>query len=214
MCGVLFFGSVQQGHGTDSSDLDFYIVVQGNEGWNNKKYYEGVLVEAYYYPAAYWEKAIAESQPVMFAFATGSKAWDSQGHLEQLMDKARTIYSRGPEPLSDLQINNWRITLTELLSDMEGMSTAARGSKIGAASLITRALEGYCALNKIWLTKQEKLAESVSQRDRTLGSLLHEYEEHGNLQQARNIIQYVLNRHGGRMDEYEGPRMKLDKERL
>jgi len=50
--GILFFGSVQQGRGR-SSDLDFYVIVSGEEGWNYKKYIKGILVEAYFYTAKY-----------------------------------------------------------------------------------------------------------------------------------------------------------------
>lgn len=207
--GVLFFGSVQQGSEKDSSDLDFYIILNGEEGWNYKKYRKGILVEAYFYPAKYWEKTIQESHQAMIAFATGTNVYDSNGYVEGLINKAKTVYNQGPEELNPIQKANWRITLTELLSDLEGLQNETRNGAIHYGWSITRALEGYCTLNRIWPMKQEKLVNNLSLQDKELESYLEKYEHVSTLDHAKMIIEYILNRHGGRIDEYEGPRMKF-----
>lgn len=197
--GLLFFGSIQQGQGKHSSDLDFYAIVEGNEGWNYKKFVKDVLVEAYFFPRKQWEVAIEESPHVMIAFATGTNVIDVDGHLEQLINKAKKYYRDGPEELTPRQKTNWRITLTELLSDLDGIEERNKHSGIFLGSAIMKALEGYCALNRIWTVKQEDLASYLSGQDAELAGYLNVYEQNSSVENAKIILSYILNRHGGRV---------------
>lgn len=78
--GILFFGSAQRNEEKKTSDLDFYIIVDGDEGWNYKKFYNGVPVEAYFYPLQQWLKGIKENHHIMNAFATGTNCIHQKQH--------------------------------------------------------------------------------------------------------------------------------------
>jgi len=74
---------------------------------------------------------------------------------------------------------------------------------------VNAGMEAYCALNRIWPTKQEKLADHLSRLDAQLDRFIEQYENDSSVDNARTIIEYIVNKHGGRMNEYGGPRMKL-----
>lgn len=113
----------------------------------------------------------------MFSFATGLSVFDADGRLGELVNQAKVNYNQGPEQLTRLQKANWRITLTENLSDLDGLQREQIGASIFAGWAITRALEGYCALNRLWAMKQEKLVSEVSSKDEELGRFINGYEK-------------------------------------
>lgn len=208
--GILFFGSVQKGTESPSSDLDLYVVVDGNESWNYKKKMSQVPVEVYFFPASYWQKALEDSHHVMIAFATGSIILDRKHELKHLVELAKQRYTIGPPELSQLEINNLRIQLTELASDVEGVKpdTVEEMMLIGIA--FSQALEAYCAFHKIWPSKPGKLQESMLKSDVTLRKIVTEMEEKTNHKEVIiRFIDYVLKDKGGRLEEYEGPRFKV-----
>lgn len=207
--GILFFGSAQRDQEKETSDLDFYIIVTGDMGWNFKKYYKDVSVEAYFYPDKFWGKLVHESVHVMHAFASGTAIYSVGSELSDLIEKAIKQYNKGPEPLTPIQRNNWRIELTESLLDIEGQIESKTSNPIFSGWSIIRALEGYCALNGIWLVKPSKIEEWASEHDREIKFLLNQYRLLPNLINLKNIIEYILTKHEGRLLEYDGPRERI-----
>jgi len=74
----------------------------------------------------------------MLSFATGTNILDSNGQLEELINQAKAIYSQGPAELNQVQRANWRITLTELLADLEGLQEDSRKACIFTGWALTR----------------------------------------------------------------------------
>lgn len=205
--GILFFGSVQRNEATDSSDLDFYIIVDGEEGWNYKRNIKGIPVEAYFFPEHFWRRLIKENVQVMIAFATGSVIHDSKSLTKSLVDMANDIYHKGPKALSSIKKANWRITLTELISDIEGLEG---NGFVFLGWAITKALEGYCELNQLWPIKPDNLVPYVLSKDNELGELIDQFCSNPSKSTATGIIHYILTKHDGPIKEYEGPRMNLN----
>jgi hypothetical protein len=206
--GILFFGSAQRNQEKETSDLDFYLIIAGDMGWSSKKYYKDVPVEAYFYPYKLWRKLVCESVNVMHAFASGTAIYSVGSELSELIKLAKRQYDKGPEVLTSIQRNNWRIELTELFLDIEGQIDSSTSHIFGGWSII-RALEGYCALNRIWLVKPSKIEEWVSEHDTEIKFLLKQYRLQPDLINLKNIIEYILTGHNGRILEYEGPREKV-----
>ncbi|MDR6555501.1 hypothetical protein [Paenibacillus qinlingensis] len=204
--GILFFGSAQRGQENETSDLDFYVIVAEDIGWNFKKYYNNVLIEAYYYPLKLWKKLIYESANIMHAFASGAIVYSISSEISELIELAISRYNKGPEQLTPIQKNNWRIELTELLLDIEGRMDSETNNIIWGGWSIIKVLEGYCALNRIWLVKPSNLEKWVSEQDKDMKLLLELYKFQPDLINLKSIIECVLIKHGGRILEYEGPK--------
>ena len=206
--GILFFGSAQQGKESVFSDLDFYIVVEGEEGWNFKKIINEVPIEAYFLPQCQWQKQINESPHVLRSFATGDIIYDIDLCLNELVAYSKNKYDQGPDELTELQKSNWRITLTELCSDLEGEIHPSANNRIFSGWAVVKALESYCALNRIWSDKTEKLVHQLSKLDSDIESLLTKYNDSPSPLNAKMLVEYVLKQNGGPITEYEGPRIK------
>jgi predicted nucleotidyltransferase len=206
--GILFFGSAQQGKESPSSDLDFNIVVDSDEGWNFKRLIHGVPVEAYFLPKDQWRKLLDESPHVLKSFATGTIVYDTDSCLRELAAYAKKKYDEGPEELSDLQKANWRITLTEICRDLEGQLQSGAENPIFSGWAISKALEGYCALARVWADKTEKLVERWSAMDSQMKKLIEQYNDNPSTEHAKKLVEHILDKHGGPITEYEGPRIK------
>ena len=206
--GILFFGSAQQGKESPCSDLDFYIVAESDEGWNYKKFICGVPVEAYFLPKNQWQKLIDESPHVLKSFATGTIVYDTNFSLQELVAYAKNKYEQGPDELSDLQKANWRITLTEICLDLEGQLQSGVVNHIFSGWALSKALEGYCALPRVGPDKTEKLVGQCSALDSEIENLIKQYNDNPSTLNAKNLVEYILNKHGGPITEYTGPRIK------
>lgn len=200
--------SGQQGKESPGSDLDFHIVVDSDEGWNYKKFINGVPVEAYFLPQNQWRKLIDESPHVPTSFATGTIVYDTDSCLHELSAYARKKYDEGPAELSDLQKANWRITLTEICLDLEGQLLSGAENPIFSGWAISKALEGYCALARVWTDKTEKLVERLAALDSEMKKLIEQYKDHPSTLHAKKLVEHILDQHGGPITEYEGPRIK------
>jgi hypothetical protein len=144
----------------------------------------------------------------MHAFASGVAIYSVGSELSELIELAKRQYDKGPEALTSIQRNNWRIELTELLLDIEGQIDSSTSHILGGWSII-RALEGYCALNRIWLVKPLKIEEWVSEHDTEIKFLLKQYRLLPKLINLKNIIEYILTEHNGRIWNMKDQEKKL-----
>lgn len=144
----------------------------------------------------------------MDAFAWGTIIFDTNDMLKKIKEMAQAIYNEGPKPLSTIEKANWRITLTELLADLNGLH-ASKDHGIFLGWTVMKALEGYCELTPLWPSKPEKLVAKLKKYDPNLAVYIDKFENKPEIQSARAIIQYVLDQHGGPIKEYEGPRINL-----
>ncbi|MDX8046291.1 nucleotidyltransferase domain-containing protein [Gracilibacillus sp. S3-1-1] len=211
--GVLFFGSVQRGEETETSDLDFYATVSGKEGWNYKKIVKGIPVEIYFFPSNYWNNALQRNHQIMIAFAEGTVVLNRHIEINELCNKARSLFEKGPKSLTNLEINNWRIKLTELALDLEGISdNQSLESKVYIGIAVSEALQAYFAFNKMWYHKLGRIPESIINQDRVLSKLISDLSSSGenDIENIITLIDHILQSNGGRLEEYNGPRVSVE----
>ncbi|MBP1994446.1 nucleotidyltransferase domain-containing protein [Paenibacillus eucommiae] len=210
--GILFFGSVQLGDPTHTSDLDLFAIVEGCETWNFRRLVEGIEVEVYFLPADLCHQNL-ENGNITFvkAFATGAALLDLNGKLAELAAFAKQIYDMGPSPLNLLEQGNWRIRLSDLIRDLEGISPEAPESHLLAPMLVTLSLEAYCAFHRLWTEKHSRLIKYVFNHNPQFGQSVIQFFKSPVFQpdQAISIADNVLEPFGGRLLEYEGPHISI-----
>jgi len=208
--GVLFFGSVQRGDEKDNSDIDLYAVVSCNECWNYKKYISGVLTEVYFAPADKWKESIENGHVITIkAFAGGTVLFERDNEVSELIELAKRQWENGPKPLTPIQINNWRIKLTEYIQDIECLPEDGYQCRLLCGIAVPSALEAFCALNGIWPEKPERIIDCIGKYDAKLSRMAREFYESNErgISWAIKIIDHVIQPFGGRLIEYEGPRI-------
>ncbi|WP_199615100.1 nucleotidyltransferase domain-containing protein [Paenibacillus alkalitolerans] len=209
---ILFFGSVQQGDSTPSSDIDLFAIVEGNESWNYRRIVKGIEVEVYFLPEQLCRTSLENRNSIFVkAFSTGTALLDWNGKICELSALAKQLYDAGPVPPDSLKQNNWRIRLSDLIRDLEGSPPDSPESRMLASSLVSLSLEAYCYFQGLWSEKQSRLIKHISIHNPDLGQEVIRFyttpAPHPN--QAISIADYVLEPVGGRLLEYDGPRVSI-----
>jgi predicted nucleotidyltransferase len=208
---ILFFGSVQQGQPTVASDLDLFVIVDGNETWNYKRIVDHVEVEVYFLPARLCKINIEKGDAIFVrAFSSGSPLLDKNGDLALLSELAKKVYQDGPKPLDSLQKSNIRIRLSEFIRDLEGLNPETPEAKMLSSILVISSIEAYYQINQIWPVKQSKMIRDLSIYNPQLGqkiSRFYLFDMTPDL--AMEICDDVLRSVGGRIREYQGPRVPI-----
>jgi len=210
---ILFFGSVQQGNPTPTSDIDLFAIVEGDETWNYRRIINGIEVEVYFLP---YRLCIAnlENGDVTFikAFSTGTPLLDENDYMTKLSERAKQLYAIGPKPLDLLHQNNIRIRLSDLIKDLEGLPSNTPESRMLASSLVSLSLDAYCKINQVWSEKSSRLIRCISTHNPKLGEEVTQFfmSLELNPTQAISIADSVLEFVGGRLLEYEGPRIQSE----
>ncbi|GMQ55679.1 hypothetical protein AN1V17_00710 [Vallitalea sediminicola] len=209
--GILLFGSVQRGEARENSDIDLNVIVNCNESWNYKKRVCGVLAEVYFSPYFQWEKLIKEDRniAVLRAFSTGTFIYKKESTIEQLKELATMVIEEGPKPLKSVQVANWRIKLSELLEDLMFLPEDSPQSYILANNIINITMEAFCQLNNLWSVKLEKMLDYISKYNSELYKMIVNFYKSNifSISQVEEIVDIVLKPFGGRLLEYEGPRL-------
>jgi hypothetical protein len=211
--GILFFGSVQRGETTPTSDLDLYMVVEQEQTWSARRKSHGIEVEVYFAPAHEWRRNLKDRHVIVVkAFATGSILLDRKGEVARLASLGRMIWSEGPSQLEPLQVANWRIRLSDAIRDLEGLPPGSAEACLLTGMLLPLALEAYCGLHRLWPEKPGKLLARVADHDPGLGRRMIQFYQSDGLpaQQAITLVDCVLEPFGGRLLEYEGPRVPCE----
>ena len=56
------------------------------------------------------------------AFSSGTVLFENDKEVSELIELGKQLWEKGPKPLTQLQIGNSRIKLTEYIQDIEGLS--------------------------------------------------------------------------------------------
>ncbi|HVA91065.1 MAG TPA: nucleotidyltransferase domain-containing protein, partial [Chloroflexota bacterium] len=177
---VLFFGSVQRGEASADSDLDFYVATTGGDYWRSAREIGGVAAELFCNPVSRLRQMFEnEDQIALNAFATGELVLDRHGEGQVLVDRAKRSWTAGPKPLSADVAARWRYRITALASDAEGLAKGSADARLVAGLLVPLALEGYCALNRVWADQPKPLIARVAETDADLAGMVASFYEHG-----------------------------------
>jgi predicted nucleotidyltransferase len=94
--GFVLAGSVAQGTSDEFSDLDFYVLTNGNQRWRLCWMLEGIPVEVFFNPFEYLQKRIENDVTALHMLASGIMILEHP-ELRILQEKAREILSQPPK---------------------------------------------------------------------------------------------------------------------
>ncbi|WP_235692660.1 hypothetical protein [Deinococcus aquaedulcis] len=95
---ALWCGSAARGEANAHSDLDFHVLVDGDERWRGNWLVDGVPVEVFHNPARKVRAMFAAGDAATIAmYAEGRPVWPHPD-LDALMAEARALYAVGPAP--------------------------------------------------------------------------------------------------------------------
>ena len=155
--------------GNENSDIDIYVIVSGDECWNFKKYFSGVITEIYFCPAREWKRNMENGHATTLrAFSSGTVLFENDKEVSELIELGKQLWEKGPKPLTQLQIGNSRIKLTEYIQDIEGLPADSYQNKLLYGMVVPLALDAYCPLNQKWPEKTEKLIDCIGKYDTKL----------------------------------------------
>ncbi|MFZ5816217.1 MAG: hypothetical protein ACOY93_13115 [Bacillota bacterium] len=207
--GILFTGSVQQGHPDPTSDLDLYVVTHKRLTWRETRRCAGVTTELFINNVASMRWRITRPDEIAAAagFATGVVLLDRTGEVAELQALARRRWEAPPPALTPEQVDLLRYALTDLAEDLEDVAHDPVNSRVVGAALIQQAMEAFCKIHRHHGAKAKRLFAYVSERDKLLGIMLRDYYARGmHAKHAQEIVDYVLAPVGGRLIEWQSPK--------
>ena len=102
------------------------------------------------------------------AFSSGTVLFENDKEVSELIELGKQLWEKGPKPLTQLQIGNSRIKLTEYIQDIEGLPADSYQNKLLYGMVVHLALDAYCPLNQKWPEKTEKLIDCIGKYDTKL----------------------------------------------
>jgi len=200
---ALFFGSAQRGRLEAHSDLDFYVLVDGDERWREGRMRDDLPLELSFSPARYLAQRLREHSPVVaHALATGEILFDRTGELAALVSEARRLWAAGPPPASDAERLRWRFRLTDLFHDLCDLGSDGPDAAAVAALLVQRAVEAACACRGTWLPPRKQMVEALHRDQPELAPLVERYYTAPGVAAALSVGEHVLDDLGGLLVEY------------
>ncbi|MHA0041748.1 hypothetical protein [Deinococcus sp. PEB2-63] len=161
---ALWCGSAARGEGNAHSDLDFHVLVSGDERWRANYVVEGVPVEAFHNPLRKVRAMFAAGQgDTITMYAEGRPVWPHPD-LDALIAEARALHDAGPEarPLGQQA----RFRLVEEVMDARALAAAGDPLHVlvacRAAALAVEALFGARGW---WAVKPQRWLSTLQERD-------------------------------------------------
>lgn len=150
--GALFFGSAQRGENTAWSDLDLYVLHNGEEKWSEGRRARGYLVELSFSPIRCMRQhLVSNNAAVTHAFATRSILLDRTGEVASLVEEARRRWVDGPPPADSADRLRWQFRLTDSIFDLRDLAADDPDTRAIASVLVQQAIEAACACAGRWL---------------------------------------------------------------
>ncbi|HYF95058.1 MAG TPA: nucleotidyltransferase domain-containing protein [Symbiobacteriaceae bacterium] len=205
--GILFFGSALAGTAGPTSDLDLYVIRQGERYSSHisLRRYAGVEVEVHFAPQAFWQEKLEQGNVVILhGFATGQALLDRTGAVAELGTLARRKLEDGPPAPTAAEVDRWRYRLTDLDKDLEDVAGQPADERLLGALLVQQCLEAFCALNRLWGDKPKRLIAYVERHDPELGRMARTFFAGGmDRHLAHTLVDRVLAPHGGRIGVWD-----------
>lgn len=211
-------GSVVRGDATKTSDLDILIITDHPDApYRESRIEQGWPIEVFVHTiesaARYFASDAQRRRPTLPMLCTeGVILRDQNGQAAMLRNEAQAILDAGPEPLSEVEISNYRYFLTDLLDDLEG-STRSEETLFIAGELAALAAEVLLASNQRWIGKGKWIPRAIRRYDpfaaQQLVTALQAVYSGGSPDALISFVDGILKPLGGRLfDGYKLPGRK------
>ncbi len=163
-------GGILSAHRTATSDLDIVVVLAGPPAPYRESFrWRGWPIETFVHDADsleyFFGKDIARRRPNLARMCTGGVVLAGRREETDLFqERARSILTAGPPPLSGTELDLARYGLTDLLDDLAGSTDAGETALIGwhvwiATAELALMLSGHWLGTSKWLLRELRSAD-------------------------------------------------------
>jgi hypothetical protein len=208
---ALLFGSVARGEATPTSDLDILIVSSEDTRFYRKSYRDyGWVIEVFIGSQIFNEEKIQRppvnhSPSYLTSWAEGIILKDHDDFARNLKEKAIRFLERGPDPLTEQQINQYRYVITEWRDDLIDSKSYEEGLFI-AYELAAKTAELFLAYNRQWIGERKALYWALQRSEHQIAKQLivdlEFFYRTGEKERVIAVIGTILDLVGGKL--YEG----------
>lgn len=165
-------GSIIEGRGTPTSDLDMVIITDDGEApYRESLKYSGWPVELFVHTLdsykLYFASDVKRRAPTLARMCTGVILRNLDGIADAVRDEAQALIDMGPEPVAEAELENRRYMLTDLLDDFVGSNNPGETGLI-AAKLVEDSMDLFLAVHRRWSGRGKWLARALNAMDPSL----------------------------------------------
>jgi hypothetical protein len=162
-------GSVVDGRGTPTSDLDMVVITLRDEApYRESIRYMGWPVELFVHTPEsyklYFASDAKRRAPILARMCMGHVLRDVDGMARRVREDAEALISVGPAALTQAEVDFYRYMLTDMLDDFEGSSKPDETVFI-AANLLEQSIDLLLAINRKWGGKGKWMARALDALD-------------------------------------------------
>jgi hypothetical protein len=168
--GFVLAGSVAQGTSDEFSDLDFYVVTNGNQRWRLCWMLENVPVEVFFNPFSFLQTRIENDAAALHMLATGIVILDHP-ELRILREKARVILNQSPEACSQNELEFDKFNTMECVFETRSVFNQAAYPYFVPQALVF-ILKAIYRKNQWWEVKPKLLLSDLQTRAPELARLV------------------------------------------
>ena len=164
LLGVLWCGSAARGEANAHSDLDFHVLVEGDERWRANYVVDGLPVEVFHNPARKVRAMFAAAQGDTITMFAEGRVLLPHPELDALVAEARALHAAGPAPRA--LTGQERFRLIEEVMDARALADAGDPLHVLVACRAAElALEGLFGLRGWWRVKPQRWLPTLQERD-------------------------------------------------
>ena len=207
---ALLVGSVARGEATPSSDLDILIVTSQDIQFYRRSYRNyGWVIETFIGSREFNEAKIQRPRPThspsyLRSWAEGIILKDKDDFARNLKERAIAILERGPGPLTQEEIDQYRYVITDWLDDLIDTNTYEEGL-FTTYELVAKTAELLLAYNKMWIGERkwlyQALQKSEDQKAKQLIEALEQFYRTEEKDSLVGAIESILEMVGGKLYE-------------
>ena len=210
-CDAAFLaGSFLRGEATPTSDLDIVVVTDHPDAPYRASFREQDWpIEAFIHTERslhrYLAMDVQRRRPSLpFMCEEGVILRNRDGLADRVKEEAHRLLARGPEPLSEDEIERRRYAVTDLLDDFLGVQHVAEGIFV-ACDLATTAADLILGYKRSWTGSGKWIPRALARVDpelsRSLTSALMVYCRTGTKEELLAFVESALAPVGGRLFE-------------
>ncbi len=194
---VTLSGSVALGRGDPHSDLDLWVVIEGEHRQRVQRRLDGVPCELFFNPEStirsYFEREVAEGRPSSMRLTLdGHVLFDPDGVAERLREKARQLLDAGPRVPSETITYRTYSAVDGLDNGRDVHDRDPLMSSIMTAGAVREALGLAYLLNDRWEPRLKDLRGGLDDVCPSVVEPLARYEQEPTPDSAAELLQAVL----------------------
>jgi hypothetical protein len=194
---VTLSGSVALGYGDVNSDLDIWIVVDGDNRQRVQRRFNGVPCEMFFNPERripryFSEEALEGRCPSVGLTLDGHVLYDPEGVAEKLRDQARLVRADGPRvPPETIELRKYlAVDTLDNAKDLQGRDPLM--ASILAAAAVHESLRLAYVLDGQWTPRDKDLQTKVDSVCPQAIEPLRRYQENPTPDTAISVLHSVL----------------------